>query len=288
MPSLHLFAPPRDRVNPFLDRECFECIAKLALYVGSISSGSGREAVEKALELAEIFAREGRGSLDDYVELSSKIAEAVARCLGDPYAAIRRASMELAFRLLPVAERYIRGGRGDELARAASVAVTGNALDFATGVFNASLERFEAEFEGGLREPFTIDHLGSLAEELEGARTVLYALDNAGECVLDLPLVKLLSEGRRVVVAARGAPVFNDATLVEAREAGLGSFAELTTTGCRVPGVSVRRCSSEFLRLLAEADVAILKGQGNFQSLNEVERVRRRPAYYLFVPSAAP
>ena len=274
-------------MNPFLDYECFECIAKLALYIGRLSLNSVEEALRKSSVLIEGFARAALESLDDYVELSARIAEHVAAVVGDPYAEIRRRSMEVAKRLLPAVERYVEEG-GDPLRRAASAAAAANALDFATGVYDASLERFEEEFERRLGEPFAVDQLGELKEALKGAGSVLYVLDNAGECVFDLPLVKLLSERCSVTVAARGAPVFNDATLEEAREAGLGKYAKLTTTGCRVPGVSARRCSPEFLKLLAESDVVVLKGQGNFQSFADVAKVRGRPAFYLLVPKCGP
>lgn len=274
-------------MNPFLNRVCFTCIARLALYLSTLSSSDEREIVQRALELAERFAEAAKGSLDDYVELSSRIAEITAQELGDPYGPIKKISMEAAFRLLPMAECYVSGGR-DALHRAASVATAGNALDFATGVYSVRLEEFAAEFERRLREPFAIDLLDQLEADLKSADAVLYVLDNAGECVLDAPLVKLLSQQAHVVVAARGAAVFNDSTLKEAEEAGLREHAELTTTGCRVPGVSTRRCSSEFLKLLSEADVVILKGQGNFQSFMEVAKVRRKPAYYLLVPKCEP
>ncbi|MEM1820427.1 MAG: ARMT1-like domain-containing protein, partial [Thermofilaceae archaeon] len=97
--------------------------------------------------------------------------------------------------------------------------------DFATGVYSVSLSEFAAEFERRLREPFAIDHLDQLERDLEAAETVLYVLDNAGECVLDLPLVKLLSQRARIVVAARGAAVFNDATLAEAEGVHLFIFS---------------------------------------------------------------
>jgi uncharacterized protein with ATP-grasp and redox domains len=274
-------------VNPFLDYECFECIAKLAFYIGKLSSSGVEDALRKSSALVEGFARAALESLDDYVELSARIAEHVATVAGDPYAGIRKRSMEVAKRLLPAAERYVEEG-GDPLRRAASVAAAANALDFATGVYSASLEAFEREFEGRLREPFAIDHVAELEEALKGAGSALYVLDNAGECVFDLPLVKLLSERCSVTVAARGAPVFNDATIEEAREAGLDRYAELTTTGCRVPGVSASRCSPEFLKLLARSDVVVLKGQGNFQSFADVAKVRSKPAFYLLVPKCGP
>lgn len=255
--------------------------------MSTLTSSSEKEIVDGALELSEDFAKVAKGRLSDYVELSSSIAEAVAGRLGDPYALIKKVSMETATRLLPLAERYVSGGE-DTLRRAASVAVTANALDFATGVYDVSLEVFAVEFERKLSEPFTVDHLDQLERDLEKAGTVLYVLDNAGECVLDLPLVKLFSGRAETIVAARGAPVFNDATSMEAEAAGLGKYAELTTTGCRVPGVSTLRCSAEFLQLLADADVVILKGQGNLQSFYEVAKVRGERAYYLLVPKCAP
>ncbi len=279
--------PQRRRVNPFLDYECFECNAKLALYLARLRHSSAPEAVRLASRLVEGFARAAYSALDDYVELSARIVDHIAATLGDPYAEVRRASMEVARRLLPLAEAFVEGSE-DRLWGAVSVAVAGNALDFATGVYSVSLESFSEGFAGKLREPFGIDHTARLRERLEGARTVLYVLDNAGECVLDLPLVRLLSERADVVVAARGGPVFNDATIEEARGAGLGDYAELVTTGCRLPGVSARRCSREFLDLLAGSDLVILKGQGNYQSFYEVERVRRKPTFYLLVPKCRP
>ncbi len=274
-------------MNPFLDYECFECIAKLALYIGRLSSNNVEGALRRASSLLEGFSRASLDSLDDYVELSARIAEHVATVAGDPYASIRRRSMEAAKRLLPAAERYVEEGE-DPIRRAASAAAAANALDFATGVYTVSLEKFEEEFERRLREPFAVDQLDVLERALREAKSVLYVLDNAGECVLDLPLVKLLSERCKVTVAARGAPVFNDATLEEAKEADLGKYAELTTTGCRVPGVSAKRCSPDFLKLLAESDVVVLKGQGNFQSFTDIAKVRANPAFYLLVPKCGP
>ena len=35
-------------MNPFLDYECFECIAKLALYIGKLSSSGVEDALRSA------------------------------------------------------------------------------------------------------------------------------------------------------------------------------------------------------------------------------------------------
>jgi len=275
--------------NPFLQPICFECISKFALNIGLLTNDSVEEAIRLAAELMGRYSDAIRTRMDDYVELCTAIFDITHSTLGDadPFAKIKEESMKVAKSLLPVAEGYVHGG-GDEFERAVKVAVAANMLDFGTGVYNASLEAFRERFMAVVEQPLVLNHTSQLRQMLDDAGRVLYVLDNAGECVLDAPLVRLLAEKAEVVVAARGGPVMNDATLEEARAAGLDRYAELISTGARVPGVNVRRCSREFVEALSSADVAVLKGQGNFQSFYEVLKVRRGPTFYLLTPKCKP
>ncbi|HSL95369.1 MAG TPA: ARMT1-like domain-containing protein, partial [Thermoleophilia bacterium] len=81
----------------------------------------------------------------------------------------------------------------------------------------------------------------------------------------------------RVVVAVRGAPVLNDATLADARAAGLDALAAVIGNGSDAPGTVLSDCSPEFRRVFAEADVIVSKGQGNYESLSDFEA----PVFFL-------
>ncbi len=82
-------------------------------------------------------------------------------------------------------------------------------------------------------------------------------------------LIEQLPRGR-VTVAVRGRPVINDATREDAIIAGLPALAEVIDNGSGIPGTVLTDCSPEFRRRFAEADLIIAKGQGNFETLNDV------------------
>jgi uncharacterized protein with ATP-grasp and redox domains len=74
------------------------------------------------------------------------------------------------------------------------------------------------------------------------------------------------------VYSVRAAPIINDATAADAEAAGLDRVARIVSTGCELPGVVLEETSPDFERLLFAADVVIAKGQGNFETMNEVPR----------------
>jgi hypothetical protein len=95
----------------------------------------------------------------------------------------------------------------------------------------------------------------------------LYLADNAGEIAFDRLLIEQISP-ERVTLAVRGAPVINDATLVDAQAVGLDEIVKIVDNGSDVPGTLLNDCSLEFRRRFAEADLILAKGQGNFESLS--------------------
>lgn len=67
--------------------------------------------------------------------------------------------------------------------------------------------------------------------------------DNTGEIVFDRLLIERLPTGR-VTVAVRGAPVVNDATMAEAKIAGLHQIAEVIENGSDAPGTILDECTT--------------------------------------------
>jgi uncharacterized protein with ATP-grasp and redox domains len=75
-----------------------------------------------------------------------------------------------------------------------------------------------------------------------------------------------------VTVAVRGAPVINDATMTDAEDTGIVLLAEVIDNGSDAPGTILRDCSEAFLERFDKADVVVAKGQGNYETLSEVEK----------------
>jgi hypothetical protein len=115
-----------------------------------------------------------------------------------------------------------------------------------------------------------------------GVRRQEYAMEsnayNAGEIVFDRVLIECLPR-EKVTLVVRGAPVINDATRVDAAAVGLDTLVNIIDNGSDIPGTVVNQCSPTFQACFAAADMVIAKGQGNFETLSEVQR----PIYYLFV-----
>jgi len=115
---------------------------------------------------------------------------------------------------------------------------------------------------------------GDVSEFLQAAAAaekILYIADNAGEIVFDRLLIGLLGP-ERITLAVRGFPVINDATIADARTAGLDKIVTIIENGSDAPGTILEECSEEFLKCFNESDLVISKGQGNYETLCDVEK----------------
>jgi uncharacterized protein with ATP-grasp and redox domains len=127
------------------------------------------------------------------------------------------------------------------------------------------VEAIDASFQ----EPLGGD-VEAFARAAGEAQTILYIADNAGEIVFDRLLIEQLGP-EKVTVAVRGSPVINDATLRDAEAAGLSGLVEVIENGSDAPGTILADCSDSFRKRFESADLVIAKGQGNYESLSEVE-----------------
>jgi len=182
----------------------------------------------------------------------------------DPYYEFKRESNKLvAERLLPLLKEKVERLAGYELFRellVASIAV--NSLD--PGV--PGYEKLEVNLNVKLGR----DESREAYELLKRATRVVYALDNAGEALVDLEVVKLLRNmGVEVWVLAKSQPYQNDVTLEEAVELGLAQYARVVGTGSDAAGPILGELSSEALDAISTADVIIAKGMAAFESFEE-------------------
>jgi len=183
----------------------------------------------------------------------------------DPYRGVKDRFNRLGLRLLPELLATMAGA-ADPLRMATRLAIAGNVIDL--GV-NGRLTGAEVRsaMDHALVEPFCGD-MGTFREAISTARRILYLADNAGEICFDRLLIERLPT-EKVTLAVRGGPVINDATLEDARAAGLHEIVEVVGNGSDAPGTILGDCSPPFRRRYERADLIIAKGQGNFETLSE-------------------
>jgi uncharacterized protein with ATP-grasp and redox domains len=156
----------------------------------------------------------------------------------------------------------------EPLIAAAKLAIAANVIDL--GVKSAITEdRVVAALRESFREPVCGDW-AEFRRKVADAREILYLADNAGEIAVDRLLIEELGP-ERVTLAVRGAAVINDATLADAREVRMHELVEVIDNGSDAPGTILDDCSAAFQERFRKADLVIAKGQGNFETLGEVD-----------------
>ncbi len=189
---------------------------------------------------------------------------------GDVYFAEKRALNECALSLVADMERICRAGGGDAFERLVRMALAGNIMDL--GVHQSidkaavmlCIERcLDAEIDRG-----AVHELQQLVRE---ADTILYLGDNAGEIVFDRMLIAHMP-CQKITYVVRGAPVINDVTMEDARQAGMLGLVRVIDNGSDAPGTILDDCSDDFCRAFEAADLVIAKGQGNYETLTGIDK----------------
>lgn len=204
-------------------------------------------------------------------EIMQGIGELVAGITGiaDPYREIKGNHTRRALGMLPEMDRILEDS-DDPFVAGLRLAIAGNIIDL-----GARRSVTDDDISGTLREALELPLRGEDPLELkrlvEGSRRILYLADNAGETVFDRKFIQQFPVNR-TTVAVRGMPALNDATLEDARSAGLDTVAELMDNGSGAPATVIEDCSREFRELFQGSDLVIAKGQGNYESLSSASR----------------
>jgi len=153
---------------------------------------------------------------------------------------------------------------------AVKLAIAGNVIDFGAK-HDFSDEQIHDNIESVLSADFADSHIDDLRSEIEKAEKILYLGDNAGEIVFDKLLVELMPR-EKTVFAVRGKPVINDALMEDAQTVGMTDIVEVIDNGTDIPGTVLEECSPSFRKTFDEADLVISKGQGNYETLSDVDK----------------
>ena len=149
----------------------------------------------------------------------------------------------------------------DPFETAVRLSVAGNIIDY------GALDGFDLQktIRRVLEQPFALDDMEALRSAIEQAEQILFLADNAGETVFDRVLIETMD--KPVVYVCKGGPIINDATIEDARAAGLDKVSEVISCGAACAGTVLPQCSAEFIKRYNAAELIIAKGMGNYETL---------------------
>jgi len=203
--------------------------------------------------------------------IGQKIHRLIRELIGnnDPYHELKQQFNRLALRLcIELAER-VRTSQ-DPLETAVRLAIAGNIIDLGvkTSIAESDIERI---INNSLTADFDGQQIEGFRNAVSRAEKILYLADNAGEIVFDRFLIEQIGPDK-ITLVVRGAPVINDATIEDAKSAGLTDLVETIDNGDDAPGTILESCSEEFRQRFDQADLIIAKGQGNFETLSDIDK----------------
>jgi len=207
-------------------------------------------------------------------DLATKRDRIVKRVTGnnDPYKRCKRLCNENALKLLPYARKLVEEGytQQDRFKRACLCAMVGNTMEFDIPGHRFTFNGLRKSLREASKD-LLIDDVGKIYEVAKNSSKILFLTDNAGEIVFDTLLVEQLKEmGLAVIVAVKGGPVINDATMEDAEISGMTKIADkVITTGTDAVGFSSKEVSPEFLSVYNSVDMVFAKGMGYAETLTE-------------------
>lgn len=260
--------------------ECFACAANQCQRIVEMGTDDLDLRKKGVIEAAKLMVNITENSVPAI--FGSEVFLGVYKVIGndDPFREYKELSNKLAEKVVSDLEK----GKLD-IKTALKLAIVGNVIDFAVGY---SPEKIEDDVKEMLNEGFYIDESGELFETLKNAKTLLYLTDNCGEIYFDRLFLKKLRETfphLKVYIAGKEGPIINDATVEDLKRAGFDELGKVISTGTRIVGVPFDRVSDEFRAIFEKADVIIAKGQGNFETLSEIND---RRVFYLLKAKCRP
>lgn len=203
--------------------------------------------------------------------MAQKIHRTIRKLTGikDPYMQMKNRFNKLALEMYPeLRERLINSD--EPLETAVRLAIAGNIIDLGvkTGLTEAQIEKTIAQ---SLTDPLDTKTLKEFRKATNQAKNILYLGDNAGEIVFDRLLIEQLP-AENITFVVKAHPIINDATIEDALIAGLTDIVHVIDNGSDAPGTILENCSQDFQRRFNEADLIIAKGQGNYETLSDVNK----------------
>lgn len=186
----------------------------------------------------------------------------------DPYAQLKRKFNRLVLELYPMLKQRVNTA-ADPFEIAARHALAGNMIDFGSGQMIRTADVIET-IETTLSATIVGD-IGALQQAIEKAENIIYLGDNCGEIVFDRLFIEQLLP-KNITYIVRSAPIINDVTMADVLETGMNHIVNVIDSGSDAPGTLLEECSTSFKEMFKISDLIIAKGQGNYETLSEIEK----------------
>jgi len=186
----------------------------------------------------------------------------------DPYLPLKKRFNQLAINLYPMLEKKVKTAN-DPFTTAVRLSLAGNMIDF--GARPGEKIDIEKEIDGALKAPLDKQALEKFKKAVTQAQNILFLGDNAGEVVFDKLLVQEIGP-QKITYVVKKKPIINDATLEDAEIVNLTDIVKVIDNGTDFPGTVLSVCSKTFINIYEKADLVIAKGQGNYETLNDVKK----------------
>jgi uncharacterized protein with ATP-grasp and redox domains len=251
----------------FLD--CVSCFVTQALDAGRMVTDD--EVLQEKILRAVLERARDLSFSESPAYMGGEVHRIVRELSGndDPYRELKEHFNKLAMETYPDLKEKVRVSK-EPFATALRLAIAGNIIDFGMRSKKDDIRLFDT-IADTLSRDFAINHIKELREAIDGASRILYLGDNAGETVFDRLLIEEMPM-EKITYVVKASPIINDATMEDAAFAGITELVEVIDNGDNSPGTILKNCSAEFRGKFEEADLIISKGQGNYETLNDVDK----------------
>jgi len=248
--------------------DCMPCFVRQALDAARLATSD--EKIHEQV-LRGVLDAAGRMNLDQSPPMMGRTIHRIVKKLSgnnDPYKQAKDRFNRYAIELYPRCKKIIEQS-STPLETAVRLAIAGNVIDLGvnseinqSGINDAIAHALSGQLFGNMK---------SLHNAVRSVENILYIGDNTGEIVFDRLLIEQLPTDK-ITFAVRGYPIINDATMDDARSTGMTELVNVIDNGSDVPGTSLEECSDVFRHYFHNADLVISKGQGNYETLSDVDK----------------
>lgn len=260
-----------------IEEDCIPCILKMTL-------NGLRSTFREVRELRPIFheiVKKVMGSDEIWNYTSAEIVEKVLVLIhelsgeNDLFNNIKKETNQKILQLYGDLQKQILKSQ-DSLLEALKLSIIGNSID--TMVRNDLKKTLNKLTSLTKCLKVNLDKYKALEVQLSKSKKLLYVGDNSAEAVLDKLFIFTIRDryDLDVVFVVRNEPTLNDVTMEDAKEIGLSEICSVISNGIKgpLPGIIPNRCSEGFIKEFESADMVIVKGGGNVETLSEEADLR--------------
>jgi len=249
--------------------DCIPCFVRQALDAARLATDDEQIHEKVVREVLRLAA--GLDMSQSPPVIGQQIHRSIRELIGsnDPYRELKQRYNRLALRMCAELKESVRTSE-EPLEAAIRLAIAGNIIDLGvkTLIKESDIEQI---INSSLTTEFDSQQIQEFRNAISQAEKILYLADNAGEIVFDRLLIEQLPV-EKVTLVVKGKPVINDATMEDAEFAGLTEIVEVIDNGSDAPGTILETCSQAFRNRFEDADLIIAKGQGNYETLSDINK----------------